>query len=68
MGSEPFREEPEREDQLEEASWDEREHSGAVCHVDLVEHGQDASDQEDRVADDPEDGQASRHDPRRQQG
>ena len=34
----------------------------------LVEHGQDASDQEDRVADHPEDGQAFRHDPRRQQG
>ena len=41
------------EDELEEASGDEREHSGPSSHVELVEHGQDASDQEDRVADHP---------------
>jgi Major Facilitator Superfamily len=49
-GGESFGDEPDREDQLEEATGDQREHPGAVSHVDQVEHGQDRAYQEHRVA------------------
>ena len=44
-GGESFGDEPDREDQLEEATGDQREHPGAVSDVDQVEHGQDRADQ-----------------------
>jgi hypothetical protein len=43
-GGECFGDQPDREDQLEEATGDQREQPGAVSDVDQVEHGQDRAD------------------------
>src|ERR1019366_1183397 len=52
---ESFGEEPDREDQLEEAAWGNSKQPGALCHVGYIEHVQDATNQQHRIADEPED-------------
>src|ERR1700693_1958435 len=66
-GSEPLGEQPDRKDQLEQATEDQSGHPCAVCHVDQVKYGQDRPRQEDRIADETQHGQVPRNDPRGQQ-
>ena len=54
--SEPLGKEPDRQDQLEEAAGNQCKHPYAMSHADQVEHGQHASHQEDRIADEAEHG------------
>ena len=67
MRGEPPCEEPDGQEQLEETAWDQRQKPGTVCHIDHVEHGQDASHQEDRIADEPQHGEVAWHHLRRPQ-
>jgi hypothetical protein len=54
-GGESLGEEPDREDQLEEAAWDNRQHAGALGHVDHIEHVQDGSHEQHRIGNDAQD-------------
>ena len=60
----PLAMQPDREDQLEDAARDQGDEPDALCHVDHVEQVQGASRQQRRVADDAEDRDPARDQPR----